>query len=634
MTSSQKSKLAAVSGYLLVAVLVLGGMGWASDATFELAKRNIEKEKFRSVLVAVSEMDSYMRSILRSEKQRPFTDYSCHHSVEYQEVLDENHERVDASLVVAESPLKKYGPPYAWIDLNFQTYDNGERSSPQLGQVRPGVELNWETEREHRAAKSMAWFRGRMSHSDLIHEVKMAKNRHDLQHFGRRLEPGKIVMGDASRARPRHDGERGRKGSDFQRRTKSNIEAQQKPWRAPQQCAHVIEQETDSYGRTSFRTREEVQYVCADPPDLGISPDPMSVFWLPPFLIDEHKLAFVRVGFYDGHEVVQGFIGDWRLLRKELLEQVVDLFPTVELERVATEEWLDTATSDSTLSSIPARLVVPQPDGSVAAAAWASISGQLYLTWTITAAVLLLAGWGVHNLVALTNRRMQFAYAVTHELRTPLTTFRLYADMLAGGLVPEDAKQGYLDTLNVESLRLSTLVESILEYARLENHRVRLNPVETDGAALLSKIVEEVQERCLQHGVEAKTENGVANGRAFHTDVSLINQVAGVLINNACRHLRNVDRPQVLVRLSSENAELYLDVIDNGPGIDRRDARLVFRPFRRGQAAKATAQGGIGLGLALAREWARLLGGRLDLAARHHPVLGGAHFRLTVPTRI
>lgn len=630
MTSSQKSKLAAVTGYLLVAVLVLGGMGWASAATFKLAKHNIEKEELRSVLLAVSEMDSYMRAILRSEKQRPFTDYFCHHTVDFQQVLNETREPVDASWVVAESPLKKYGPPYAWIDVNFQISDNGEWSSPQLGVVRPRVEPNWETERERRAANIMGWFRLVMSYSDLKHEVESAANRRDALHVGRRSEPGRIVMGGELKTSPEDDGKRGPRGSDFERRTKSNIAAQQKLSRSPQQCAHVIEPETDSYGRTSFRMRDEAQFVCADPSMLGISSEPMEVFWLPPFTNDERKLAFVRKGYDEGHEVLQGFIGDWQLLRTELL----DLFPKSDLNLEPTHGSHDPETADSTLSSIPARLVVPEPPGGIAAAAWGTISGQLYLTWTITAAVLLLAGWGVHNLVALTNRRMQFAYAVTHELRTPLTTFRLYADMLSGGLVPDDAKQSYLDTLNAESLRLSTLVESILEYARLENHKVRLDPVETDGASLLSKIAEGVQEMCIRHGVEAKTENEITNGRVFQTDVNLINQVAGVLINNACRHLRNVDHPQVLVRLSSENAELHLDVVDNGPGIDRRDARVVFKPFRRGRAAKATAQGGIGLGLALAREWAKLLGGRLDLAARHHPILGGAHFRLTVPTRI
>ena len=52
---------------------------------------------------------------------------------------------------------------------------------------------------------------------------------------------------------------------------------------------------------------------------------------------------------------------------------------------------------------------------------------------------------------------------------------------------------------------------------------------------------------------------------------------------------------------------------------------------RRGRDADRSARGGVGLGLALARNWADLLGGRLDLIARHHPQYHGAHFRLTLP---
>jgi signal transduction histidine kinase len=229
---------------------------------------------------------------------------------------------------------------------------------------------------------------------------------------------------------------------------------------------------------------------------------------------------------------------------------------------------------------------------------------------------------------------MQFAYAVTHELRTPLTTFRLYADMLSSGLVPREATQEYLDTLNRESVRLSSLVEEVLEFARLENHRVRLNPTETDGASLLRTIAENLVKRCEANGLEPQTENAVSDGQPLRIDVDIVNRIAGVLVNNACRHARGAQRGTVLIRLARENGSLLLDVIDSGPGIDRADLRGIFRPFRRGRGADKDARGGIGLGLALARGWATLLGGRLEVAARRHPAYGGAHFRLIVPARI
>jgi len=255
----------------------------------------------------------------------------------------------------------------------------------------------------------------------------------------------------------------------------------------------------------------------------------------------------------------------------------------------------------------------------------------LAMTWVITLGVLGVAGWGVANLVAQTNRRLQFAYAVTHELRTPLTTFRLYADMLAAGLVPNDKKQEYLDALNRESLRLSNLVQSVLEYARVENHKVRLNPVTTDAPALLERLTESLRMRCDEQGVRVEARNDVANGQALHTDVELINQIAAVLVDNAIRHARDSADPAVVVHLLGGNGRLHLDVVDSGPGIDRKDTRNIFKPFRRGGGAEAAAQRGIGLGLALAREWAHLLGGRLDLLARRDPSYGGAHFRLSIP---
>jgi signal transduction histidine kinase len=248
--------------------------------------------------------------------------------------------------------------------------------------------------------------------------------------------------------------------------------------------------------------------------------------------------------------------------------------------------------------------------------------------------VLLVAGWGLRNLVALTERRMQFAYAVTHELRTPLTTFRLYSDMLSAGLVPDESRQGYLDTLNRESIRLSSLVEEVLEYARLESQRARLNLVETDGSSLIRLISETFEKVCMDNGIKARTENIIAKDRQLRVDVDVVNRIAGVLVNNACRHARGASDATALIRLSAENGRLHLDVIDSGPGITRADARTIFKPFHRGRGADKAARGGIGLGLALARSWATLLGGRLELAARHDPQYGGAHFRLTIPVSV
>ncbi|MCH8351492.1 MAG: SDR family oxidoreductase [Chloroflexi bacterium] len=349
----------------------------------------------------------------------------------------------------------------------------------------------------------------------------------------------------------------------------------------------------------------------------------MATFWLEPSPSGRAKLACVRQGYIDDRVVYQGFVGDWSRLKRELLAQIEGDFPEAELVPYSDDAPPQPQDSRLTMYTVPALLRVsdlpPLPTGD----AWRSVAGMLLITWGAAIAVLVVAGLGFRNLVALTERRMQFAYAVTHELRTPLTTFRLYADMLSAGLVPQDKQSEYLDTLNRESLRLSRLVEGVLEYARLENHKVRLNLVEMSSASLLESIDETLSKPCEENEIEIRMDNLLAADKRLHTDISVIRQIAGVLINNACRHTRGAANPVVCVQLSGENGNVHLDVVDSGPGIDRSEARTIFKPFRRGREADAHAQGGIGLGLAMVRALARA-GANLVIAGRRQGPIDAA----------
>jgi signal transduction histidine kinase len=106
----------------------------------------------------------------------------------------------------------------------------------------------------------------------------------------------------------------------------------------------------------------------------------------------------------------------------------------------------------------------------------------------------------------------------------------------------------------------------------------------------------------------------------------LLQQVVGNLIDNACKYSHDAEDPRIWLRVAGEKGKVCFEVEDCGPGIPPRERRTIFRPFRRGRSADATG-GGVGLGLALARRWARLLGGKLDL----RPSSCGACFRLELP---
>jgi signal transduction histidine kinase len=620
MTGSGKSKLVAVIVFVLTAVVVLGGMSWATVAQLRLAEVKAVAAHQSEVGEAVWRMEIYFNRILASEASRAYTDYVALHKAEPVAAWSDDGHRLDAETVVLPSPIALSGPPFDWVELYFQVDEDGEWSSPQVLDEVTSADQAWST---------LEWLKGVLPVADLGDRIAKARER-DSDLYGSPGEAHEQTVQVIHRFAGGAGAIRDRLRNEYERRSRSRIAAQLRSLPAPQ----CIEEEQIHFYRRDIAALQDSLYACSQPVIVGVSRDPMAAFWLEARPGDGRRLAFVRTGHRDDKVVYQGFVADWNRLKPQLLELIGDLFFEADLEPVPGDRPPDFEGGELQLSSIPVRLTGPEVMDTGVAEARKSVLGVLVASWAIALAVLAVAGWGVGNLVALTNRRLRFAYAVTHELRTPLTTFSLYSDMLSAGLVPEESKQEYLDTLNAESQRLSGLVEGVLEYARLEKHKARLNPVDTDAPSLLRVVSETLQKRCDQNDVEARAKNDVPDGQAVRTDVELVNQIVGVLLDNAARHARGSKDPAVLLRLTSDNGKLRLDVTDTGPGVERADARAIFKPFRRGRGAYRAAQRGIGLGLALARSWAALLGGRLDLVSRHDPEYGGAHFRLTIPTRL
>src|SRR5262249_35249768 len=116
------------------------------------------------------------------------------------------------------------------------------------------------------------------------------------------------------------------------------------------------------------------------------------------------------------------------------------------------------------------------------------------------------------------------------------------------------------------------------------------------------------------------------------TDVQLVQQVLGNLIDNACKYSQGAEDRRIWLRARAlDSRRLVLEVEDRGPGVPSGERRSIFRPFRRGRGADVTA-GGVGLGLALAQRWAQLLDGRLTLRPAAEEK-SGACFQLELPFR-
>jgi signal transduction histidine kinase len=247
----------------------------------------------------------------------------------------------------------------------------------------------------------------------------------------------------------------------------------------------------------------------------------------------------------------------------------------------------------------------------------------LLASWLV--ALLALGGLAliVRAAAELAARRGKFVSAVSHELRTPLTTLSMYSQMLAEGMVVgEDARRVYARTLHEQSTRLSRIVESVLDFARLG--REKPMPVRAVALSVVADRVEGIaNELCKKAGRELSHDRAGVDEVRVRTDVAVVERIAANLVENACKYGTGT----ITMRWSisqSEPRSAQLLISDEGQGVPERESRRIFRAFERGSAHADGSTPGLGLGLAVSRELARRAGGDL----RH---TGGSRFALTLP---
>jgi signal transduction histidine kinase len=343
-------------------------------------------------------------------------------------------------------------------------------------------------------------------------------------------------------------------------------------------------------------------------------------FWLGNRLIQARR---VQVG---EQTLIQGCWLDWEALQGKLKAEVADLLPQVELLPVQAVD--PTSLEGHLLATLPVQLAVTAP--LLPRANWSPIRISLVVAWACLLVTALAAAMMLHSVITLSERRGAFVSAVTHELRTPLTTFRMYAEMLAGGMVPEaDQRQRYLDTLRVEADRLAHLVENVLQYARLERGRPGKRREEVSLASLLDRCESRLAERAAQAEMKLVVEATDADrDSTLATDSAAVEQILFNLVDNACKYAAASADKRIHLEIACDPRRVRMAVRDHGPGISRAGRKKLFQPFSKSVHEAASTAPGVGLGLALCRRLAADLGGRLDLES---PAEGGAAFVLTLP---
>jgi signal transduction histidine kinase len=270
----------------------------------------------------------------------------------------------------------------------------------------------------------------------------------------------------------------------------------------------------------------------------------------------------------------------------------------------------------------------PGPALGVAAARARAEVLRFRSTFALSAAAILLAASAVMLILfqmdRLARQRARFAAAAAHELKTPLSGLLLHSEMLADNLGDPEHRARYAETISNEAHRLGRVVTNMLDLSRLERGALVADARSGDLGNAVRRCVERARHRLEDSGLALAVSIPEEPVTAVFDDDAVC-QILDNLLDNAEKHTRSVKDRRVTVQLTSGDDRLRIVVSDNGPGIPRQQRRSLFQPFDRSIGANGAS--GLGLGLAVARSFARAQGGELALENSDRP---GATFVLTL----
>ncbi|WP_332608936.1 response regulator [Achromobacter sp. ESBL13] len=227
--------------------------------------------------------------------------------------------------------------------------------------------------------------------------------------------------------------------------------------------------------------------------------------------------------------------------------------------------------------------------------------------------------------------KSEFLANMSHELRTPLNSTLILAKLLSdnkpGNLSTEQVK--YAQTIYAAGSDLLTLINDILDLAKIEAGQATMEVEPVTIASTLQRLMEPLRPMALEKGLALELDIEPAVPQSMHTDPKRLGQVLKNLLSNA---LKFTERGTVALRVSrTARDRLLFAVHDTGIGVPAEQQELIFEAFRQADGSTHRKYGGTGLGLSISRDLAELLGGKLTVASTPGQ---GSVFTLEVPVRL
>jgi signal transduction histidine kinase len=229
--------------------------------------------------------------------------------------------------------------------------------------------------------------------------------------------------------------------------------------------------------------------------------------------------------------------------------------------------------------------------------------------------------------LAVARVQSDFVSAVSHEFRTPLTALRQFTDMLRENQnLSDERRRLCYEAQGRATGRLTRLVESLLDFGRMEAGARRYQFERQDGTELVRRVVEDFQGEARAAGYEIQFDG---NGPApIETDAEALGRAVWNLLDNAVKY--SPDRGAIEVDVSSRNGSVSIAVRDQGIGVPAHERAAIFGKFQRGAQARSRGIQGTGIGLAMVDQIVKAHHGRVEVESQPGK---GSTFTIVLPAK-
>jgi signal transduction histidine kinase len=231
----------------------------------------------------------------------------------------------------------------------------------------------------------------------------------------------------------------------------------------------------------------------------------------------------------------------------------------------------------------------------------------------------------VHRELSVARLQSDFVAAVSHEFRTPLTAVRHLAELLEEGGADTDLLPEYYRALGKESRRLQGVVESLLDFGRMEAGRRTYQMDDINAGEFTRRVVDEFRDSAAFAGHQLDLQ-APPEPLPIHADRDALTLALRNLLDNAIKY--SPEPATVRISVERQNGLARIAVADRGAGIPKEEQRQIFRKFARGASARKLNVKGTGIGLTMADHIVRAHGGRIELASEPGE---GSTFTMVLP---